>query len=982
MVKADLNIRTMYHATLGWIASLRKDWRAAAGHFQETRRAGGGDLWQKRHAQAALKAGMDDRAVALFRVLAKKYPEDPNVHLGLAIARTNKGWTRSALSSFSKHAALDRDGIAAQILKAVVAEVGEQWGDPEGREAGAVPSRGVVPTAWKQDALRTIARTRKQRDKLAAEYETLRDVVSTLVPNSPPARRISSVLLKLHQANGPLAMAMAQSLAEREDAREAGIEALIHLHERRNLHRFVLDLAEQLPESWQFDTCLAPIAAARSKLPDGDATGFVERWLDSGPQDVTKTEIVAALDAALTERSERTVRRLIDRFAKMPDAMTEDDPVRPVAMRADAWLRRRDARPRAPTRRLGLLGYHAPIKPSTNVGDYVQTIAAAGLIARSLGDAVRYKGPAGRWIERCVSAEAPRDDASTLEVVFCDRDDTSTAAEAGETFVLVNGWFMHKEGTGAHNFPFAPTIRPLFLAMHIARPEMLDDEAIAYLKRYAPVGARDHFTLGLLRANGIPSFFNGCPTLTLDLAIGRHDGPRHGRYYAAHRVPAPDKPADSLVIDRLHTDPPVGWRPYDDLMAQAWSYLEDYKTAEHVETPLLHCHLPCRALDTPSTFTHPRLKSDTRFKGVIGITDARRDVLKEKMLDRVGAPLRAIASGAPEAEIYRLWRKAVSPDVEPLKETALVRTAPPPKDRTLPKPVILSTPPGAGGSGLPVCHVAMAFDANLQAQARVTFRSLMAHATGPVHLIALVRGAARETVTSIVGEFPQAGLTMFEMDTVLFKDLHLLAHTTASTMDRLLLPELLPDIDKCVYVDVDTVIRGNIRDLFDVDLHSSAIGARRTQYQGWDTGFSLARLIDRQLGDDEMTAAFRARFILAESLNYPTFNAGVMVMDLNRLREVRFTDWAFDVVGRFGINDQFTVNLFAAGDFHEIGPRWNHFPTQEIVRDAQIVHYIGRLKPWDATCPPAGEIWRSYLTAKERRAMIPFAGFASATPLC
>ncbi len=967
-----MSIRTGYHEILGRVAWICRNWDKAAEHFRAAHEFGGRDALQKRHAQAALKAGMYDRALVIFRNLANEYPDDPEIHLGLGIARTHKGWSRAALESFSRHAELNQNGIAANVLKSVGAEISK---DSALRQAQGNPTKGnsnaPVSAVWEKNVARNIRRTRKVQSQIQKERGFFRDALAALTSSQLPARRLTSIILEIQKTDNPLAMALAQSLAERNHMRERGLEALIHLHERRNLHRFVLDLAKSLPEHRQLETCFTPIVAARSSLAGGDATDFVERWLDHNPDGTTDLEIVAALDATLAERSEDTVRRILERFSKTPGDIADDDPVRPTALRADCWLQRREGRPRGAGRRLGLLSYHAPVKPSTNIGDYIQTIAAAGLIACTLGDEVRYGGPAGRWINRCVSAGRPRDDASDLEVVFYDRDDRSTAADEGETFVLINGWFMHKEGTGKHNFPFAPTIRPLFLAIHIARPEFLDDEAISYLRCHAPVGARDRFTFELLRANGIPSFFNGCPTLTLDLAIGRHDGPRQGRYYAAHRVPPPNRSADSKIIYRLHTEPSVGWRTDNDLMELAWSFLADYATAEHVETPLLHCQLPCHALNTPSTFTHPRLNSDTRFEGVIGISDTERDALKQNMLDRIAGPLRAIATGASADEVYRLWREAVAPEVDPIETTAPERAAAASVDnRRLPEPVILSKGHATKSYDLPVCHIAMAFDANLCAEARVTLRSLVAHATGPMHLIALVREVDREMVEPIVTDFPAVRVTIFEMDAVVFKDLQLLLHTTPSTIDRLLLPLLLPNISRCVYIDVDIAICGDIRQLFNVDLGDAAIGARQTQYQGWDSGFSLARLIDRQLKDYELKTEFRNRFILKESLNYRTFNAGVMVMDLEKLRAANFTDWTIEVVSRFGINDQFAANLFAAGDFHEIGRQWNHFPTQEIVEDAKIIHYIGRPKPWNIACPPAGETWRSYMSAEERETIL------------
>ena len=49
---------------------------------------------------------------------------------------------------------------------------------------------------------------------------------------------------------------------------------------------------------------------------------------------------------------------------------------------------------------------------------------------------------------------------------------------------------------------------------------MLSDKAIRYFKsyteKYGPVGARDKETERLFKSKGIPAYFSGCLTLTLD----------------------------------------------------------------------------------------------------------------------------------------------------------------------------------------------------------------------------------------------------------------------------------------------------------------------------------------------------------------------------------------------------------------------------------------------------------------------------------
>ena len=54
-------------------------------------------------------------------------------------------------------------------------------------------------------------------------------------------------------------------------------------------------------------------------------------------------------------------------------------------------------------------------------------------------------------------------------------------------------------------------LRPLFVSFHCNKRDLLTDDAIAYLKRYGPVGCRDWTTVYLLLSAGVPAFFSGCP---------------------------------------------------------------------------------------------------------------------------------------------------------------------------------------------------------------------------------------------------------------------------------------------------------------------------------------------------------------------------------------------------------------------------------------------------------------------------------------
>jgi hypothetical protein len=111
------------------------------------------------------------------------------------------------------------------------------------------------------------------------------------------------------------------------------------------------------------------------------------------------------------------------------------------------------------------------------------------------------------------------------------------------------------------------------------------------------VGARDLETRQMLKSRGVPSYFSGCLTLTLEPkpGVARDD------YIAAVDLPV-------QVRDKLRklTDRPVktithldASGSFEQRMQRAEGLLDTYQRAHYVITSRLHCALPCLALGTP-----------------------------------------------------------------------------------------------------------------------------------------------------------------------------------------------------------------------------------------------------------------------------------------------------------------------------------------------------------------------------------------------
>ncbi|MBS0586166.1 MAG: polysaccharide pyruvyl transferase family protein [Verrucomicrobia bacterium] len=218
---------------------------------------------------------------------------------------------------------------------------------------------------------------------------------------------------------------------------------------------------------------------------------------------------------------------------------------------------------------------------TTNVGDDIQAIAAKRFLPPS-----------------CINL---------------DRDLISEVMPSTRVKALMNGWYMHGKNMFWERFdrsppekawPPAAGIDPFFISIHLDGqfvPTALSEEGVAYFKQYAPIGARDLFTLEELQKKDIPSYFSGCLTLTLDNPyLGN---PRDEIVYLV------DLDEDSVryiksktkckVITVAHCSAVLALLDNERRLKYAEVLLDKYRKAKCVVANRLHVILPCLAFETP-----------------------------------------------------------------------------------------------------------------------------------------------------------------------------------------------------------------------------------------------------------------------------------------------------------------------------------------------------------------------------------------------
>lgn len=166
-------------------------------------------------------------------------------------------------------------------------------------------------------------------------------------------------------------------------------------------------------------------------------------------------------------------------------------------------------------------------------------------------------------------------------------------------------------------------------------------------------------------------------------------------------------------------------------------------------------------------------------------------------------------------------------------------------------------------------------------------------------------------------------------------------HVTLATLLRLLMVELLdPSIKRVLYLDVDLVVIGDLKELWHLDLGDKLCAAVA------DPGID--------------TKEFVRKWGLTGGGQY--FNAGVMLLDLDKLRGKSYFARAIEILARgddrLVFSDQDALNLVLWNEWLPIDPGWNFqrgFLLSErppwpglapYKREPVIIHFTESEKPW------------------------------------
>lgn len=225
----------------------------------------------------------------------------------------------------------------------------------------------------------------------------------------------------------------------------------------------------------------------------------------------------------------------------------------------------------------------------------------------------------------------------------------------------------------------------------------------------------------------------------------------------------------------------------------------------------------------------------------------------------------------------------------------------------------------------------------------------------------------KEKINSIVNKYGMPEVSYINMQDE-YSDISMhIAHITSATYYRLQLAGILKDIKKCLYLDVDIIVRGDLTELYETDMDDCYIaGVKAAGYYFPEEKREKTR-----------------KLLEVEELNQYV-NAGVLIFNLEKIRNDNLENVFQELLKNdYPSQDQDILNKACYGGIKLLPPFYNamnkynfyeadSYEKEECVRlcftkdewmktyeNPLIIHFADKRKPWeDLTIAYSKEWWK------------------------
>ena len=222
----------------------------------------------------------------------------------------------------------------------------------------------------------------------------------------------------------------------------------------------------------------------------------------------------------------------------------------------------------------------------------------------------------------------------------------------------------------------------------------------------------------------------------------------------------------------------------------------------------------------------------------------------------------------------------------------------------------------------------------------ITLRSIVEanQSSWPMEFHVLSDDSSERTRGRVINSLPKgaASICWVPARLNLFREFSTLPYVSRVTYARLLIPWVLPvTVSRVLYLDCDLLVLDDLEPVWETDLEGAVLGA------------VVDGMADCKLCDPRFEGVPQVR-------DY--FNAGVMLIDVQRWREERISERALEYLTRnprSPYSDQDALNVACDNQWKRLDSHWNfqnHYNRRvSAIRPKDrpgIVHFVTNSKPW------------------------------------
>ena len=254
----------------------------------------------------------------------------------------------------------------------------------------------------------------------------------------------------------------------------------------------------------------------------------------------------------------------------------------------------------------------------------------------------------------------------------------------------------------------------------------------------------------------------------------------------------------------------------------------------------------------------------------------------------------------------------------------------------------------------PVIDIFYSFDDNFTKYVTVSLYSLIENASKDydyhIHFLhQSLSDKSKELITSL----EKPGFSFYFEDvtdylSTLSRDLPLRDYYSKTTYYRLFIADMHPELNKSLYIDADTVIQGDISELYNTDISDYYLAACHEQ----------AMLNVDEFGNyvEQCVGVSRYNF----------FNCGILLINNKEWRSHKVLNRFMGLLNQYDFlvtQDEDYLNLICKDHVLFLDQKWNYETMFELPcpeKEVGVFHYIMFEKPWHYSNCPYADIYYSY----------------------